>query len=223
VSETPSRDSDATEASASEAPSDAPTGARRRWTRRGFIALGIGGAAVGVCAPLRFGCYDEIPGLADLSHFSETQGHILLWLVETILPDEADRSAAALVDHVHFIDDYLTGLDPRDVDQLGIVLYLVEQLTLPFGAHLSRFSRLERAERTIYLQGWQTAEMGIRRLAYRSLKTLVFLSYYRSAEAFRTIGYTGPIVRGFPGPPEVAARYRGLRAGAGQSPDAELP
>ena len=197
----------------------------REWTalmpRRTFLGLGIAGGAV-LCAPIRLSCYGHRELVEDLQNLSSTQGAILMSLVEAMLPPEADRRPEKLADHVHFIDGYLTGMDPSDVEQLRALILLMEHLTLPLAAHPLRFTRMGEGARIRYLRGWQTSRVGLRRLGFRSLKTLIFLVYYRDPEAWEGIGYPGPIAPHFAGLPQSQQLYDSLLAPLGATPSFPL-
>ena len=134
-------------------------------------------------------------------------------------PPAANRSPQKLLEHVRFVDGYLTGLDAGDVWQLRWLLSLFDHAT-PLELKLRRFTRLTDADRADVLLGWQRSAIGLRRLGYRSLKSLAFLAYYRDDEAFATIGYPGPLMRGFAGPVESQERYDALLAPADARPGA---
>lgn len=191
---------------------------KRPWTRRRFIKMTIAGVATAGFAGYRGGFYTHTHALRGLRHLSPTTSAILYAIIDTILPPDADRKPATLRRHVVDIDRYITGIPGADRRQLILLLYLVEHTTLPFGPHISRFSRLSHKARTRTLQHWQTSSIGLVRLGLQSLKTLVFLAYYRTPEAFRSIGYTGPIAPGFQGPPASRARYDRLLAPPNQTP-----
>ena len=183
---------------------------KRGWSRRRFLLLfGVGGAAV--CSPYRFCFYPNLD-LDDLRHFSGRQAGILGALVSTVLPPNAPREVEDIREHVRFIDTFLSGLDPDGAQQFGMLLYLMEHFTLPFGPHFRRFSRLSEEDRASYMRNWQRSGQGLIRLGFRSLKSLVFISYYRTPEAFASIEYSGPTVWNFDGPPQSLWRYDPLRA-----------
>lgn len=188
-----------------------------RLTRRRLILLAAGGAAL-VAVPARVGFYDE-GGLDGLRHLSIRQGAILLALLDALLPPFADRSREALEDHVRFIDGYLGHVPDSARRDLPMLLYGVEHLTLPYGGALRRASRLDRAARARCLLAWQTSRFGLLRLGLRSLASMAFLALYRSEDAFRAIGYSGPAMPpGWEGPEESRARYAALLAPAGARP-----
>ena len=187
------------------------------WTRRRFLALGIGGGFA-LYAPIRFGFYEEAEHFSALKSLSLTQGAVLAALVDAILPARADRTPERLREHVRAVDAYLQGMNPVDVRDLGLGLLGIEHATLPFGPYLRRFTRLPRGDRQAYLRGWQRSRFGLRRLGFRGIVGLVFIAYYRSPESFRAIGYSGPVVPGYEGPEESRARYDRLLAPPGAHP-----
>ena len=183
---------------------------KRGWTRRRFLLL-TGAGGVAVCSPVRFCFYPDL-GLDDLTHFSGRQASILGAIITTILPPDAPTEPEAIAEHVRFIDGFLDGIDPAAAQQFGALIYLVEHLTLPFGPHLRRSSRLSDDDRIAYMRSWQENGQGMIRLGFRSLKTLVFMSYYRDTASWKAIGYAGPTAWNFEGPPQSLRRYDPLRA-----------
>lgn len=190
----------------------------RRWTRRRVLGWTGAGLLGGVGLALRTGCYEDTPAFRTLVHFSATTGAILLRVIEAVLPDNADRSPATLQQHVQNIDAYLQGLPSEDVRLLNVLLYGVEHAPFLAGLYVRRFSRLSLIHRQRVLYDWQTSQIGLRRLGLQSLKTLVFMSYYRNDAAFRSIRYSGPIVRGYTGPEASRKRYDALLAPMHQEP-----
>lgn len=182
---------------------------RRGLTRRRFLLLGAAGA-LGAAGWWRFGHYPGAARFGGLAHLGRRAGFILAAAVEAVLPPDADRSRAALERHVRAIDEFFTGLEPSVSRQFRFFLYALEHATLPFGGQARRFSSLTLEARREVLEDWRTSDMDDRRHGARSLFALVFLSYYRDEAAFRTIGYSGPILPG--GSPEANARHERLRA-----------
>ncbi len=188
-------------------------------SRRAFLALGAAGTATcGTLTWFRACDYADASAYAGLRNLSPRHGVILAAVIDTMLPPEADRAAAAIAGHVRAVDAYVTGLPVADLAQIGHCLTAIEQATLPLGGHWRRFSSLEPAARADVLAAWQTSALELPRLGFRSLKALVFLAYYRDAAAWQPIGYAGPVMPEGGGSPEVRARYDALLAPPGTRP-----
>lgn len=200
-------------------PAGAPVPSPGRFTRRRLFLLGAGAGLAGLGA-CRFGGYPAAARLAGLGRLSPVGAAILAAVVEAVLPPGADRSPARIEAHVRAIDAYLAaaGAPPEDVRDLHALLYALEHLTLPLGGRLRRFTSLEREGRAAVLEGLRASRFGVLRFGLRSLVTLVFLAHYRDDAAFAPIGYPGPVVPGFEGPPESRARYDALLAPPDREP-----
>jgi hypothetical protein len=190
---------------------------RRGWTRRRVLALASLGGLV-ILVPVRFRGYGNLDGYEGLQHLGATRGAVMASAIDALLPDIASRSPADSTERVQFLDGYLDGIDPDQADRIGQLLFALEHLTLPFGGHVLRFTRLSLAERREVMDGWRTSSMGLRRLGYRALCGLAFMSHYRTQFAFESIGYAGPLVRGAPPEAPGQALYDSLLAGDGVEP-----
>lgn len=190
-----------------------------RWPRRRFLKWGIGGGVVTALGFYRAGCYDT-DWYEGLNVLSARAAVVLAAAVETMVPPWAPRDAASIMQHVRAIDSYLVGLPTNDQQQVQLLLHALEHATLISWPHFQRFTRLSPARRASYLYGWQTSRFQTFRLGLQSLKTMVFLAYYQDDDAFRPIGYSGPIARNFEGPPASKARYDALLAPRGAFPGA---
>lgn len=187
--------------------------------RRRFLKIGLAAApAVAAGGYLRFGRYPEAAAFEGLAHFSPRAGAVLGAVVEAMLPPAADRSLAAVLEHVRRIDAYLAGTAQDEIVELRWLLRAIEHATFFFGGHVRRFTRLSLRARADVLASWKTSRIAACRLGIRSLVALVFLAHYRDRAAFAQIGYPGPVVPGFEGPPGSRARYDTLAAPPGQEP-----
>jgi hypothetical protein len=111
-------------------------------------------------------------------------------LGDTFLPSTGpgDPAGGALV--VEMVPPFLSGIDPAQVKQLSIGLWLFELGAVPvFG---QRFSRLSPLSRESYLRGWQTSRLAFRRQLYRALRDLCVNVYYADPRTWEHLGYAGP-------------------------------
>jgi len=180
------------------------------WSRRRFIqASAVGGLAI---TALKVTGYQYKDLFSTLHHLSATEGAILFSVVEAMLPDNANKTPKVIQRHVKAIDQYLFGIPKEDIRQIHLLLYGLEHATVSMGFSIFRFSSLSVQKRRQFLSWWQTSSIGLLRLGLESLKSMVFMAYYRTADAFRSIGYPGPIAPGFTGPEASRKRYSRLLA-----------
>jgi hypothetical protein len=189
-----------------------------RLTRRRLLRLGAGGVVLAGVAGWRFGGYPAAHVPRSLVALGASGAAIVGALVEVVLPPGSDRSPAVVRAHVRRVDAYVGGLSERSRRELRALLHCLEHTAFWFGGGVRRFSRLPSGAREAVLRGWLGSRFEVPRVAARGLVALVFLAHYVDDAAFRRIGYTGPVARGWEGPPAAAARYAALLAPPGVSP-----
>ena len=108
---------------------------------------------------------------------------------EALLPSTDDAAWAAGA-----VDDFLATGDPVQGEALRLALSVLEHW--PGGLRLSRFSRLDPAERRQVLSDWGQSSLGPKRqIAVAVTKTVLFTHYARP-ESWAALGYPGPLEAG---------------------------
>jgi hypothetical protein len=168
-----------------------------RPTRRSFLRLAGGAAALGGLARLR-----ALPaGAADLAaggarFFAEREREILTTIVERMV-ETGDPAAPAVrsTRAIDTIDGLCRVLDPALTAPLPALLRLVEWGPLLFDGRLARFGSLDDAARDAHLSGWMRSRIGLRRLGFLALRNLSLLGYWSQDASWPLIGYQGPLLR----------------------------
>ena len=164
-------------------------------SRRGFLALAGGGAALGSLASLR-----AVPAaaLADTESrfFASGEREILTQVVERMVatgdpaapPVRATRTIAT-------IDALCARLDPTTTAPLPALLRLVEWGPVLFERRLARFTTLAPDDQDAALRGWMTSGLALRRIGFYALRNLSLLGYWSQDETWPLVGYAGPLLR----------------------------
>lgn len=93
---------------------------------------------------------------------------------------------------VEYCDDYIMWLPQGQRILIRLLLVLFEHATLFFTPSLRRFSSLSLAERTRYLDEWDTSTLYLRRMAFQSLRAILCMAYLADDEVNRQIGNNRP-------------------------------
>ena len=75
-----------------------------------------------------------------------------------------------------------------------MALRLFEYGPILFALSFSRFTRMNDAEKDASLRAWAESRLALRRTGFMALRNLCFLGYYSQPEAWRAIGYRGPLL-----------------------------
>lgn len=146
-------------------------------------------AGLAAVAGIRLSGYDVPASItAQLENVSPWEGLVLAAFAARVLP------AGATFD-LRFVDRYLTTLHPTDQRDIGGLVAYLEHLAPVGDGHLRRFTNLPSAEQDEVLEGLEASRIDLFRAGFQGLRAMVFMSYYRSAAAWRAIGYDGPVVR----------------------------
>lgn len=94
-----------------------------------------------------------------------------------------------------FADGYVAGLADRDRDDLMGLLIYVEHLAPIAAGFGPRFTQLTAGQQDEVLASLEESRIGLLRGGFGALKALAMMAYYRRDEAFRELGYGGPVVR----------------------------
>lgn len=176
-----------------------------RTTRRGFLRLAGGTAALGALArgtsalgglaqlrALPAGAADAAP---DAHFFAEREREILTRIVERMV-DTGEPGAPAVRDTgtVDTIDGLCRRLDPSLTAPLPALVRLVEWGPILFDGRLARFSSLDDAGCDAHLAGWMRSRLELRRMGFLALRNLALLGYWSQDETWPLIGYHGPLI-----------------------------
>ena len=142
---------------------------------------------------------------------SPREAWIFISACEIVLPKSSDAITHRKT--VENIDRYLSTLPEETVGQIHLMLNVVEHLT-PANGNFSRFTRLDESDRTAYVEFFRN-KSGMLRQVFRGLRDLCLLGYYQLADAWKHIGYDGPLIADTPPPLE---KYELLKAEPGKNP-----
>ena len=163
-------------------------------TRRGFLRLAGATAAFASLAQLR-----ALPAAAALppgeAFFGPGETEILTRIAERVC-DSGDPAAPPLRETrtVATIDAFCRALDLSLTAQLPLALRLFEWGPFLFDWTFTPFTRMSDAGRDASLRAWMTSRLAIRRQAFLAVRNLCLLGFYSQPEAWRLIGYKGPLV-----------------------------
>jgi hypothetical protein len=174
--------------------SGAPLGPRA--TRRGFLRLASGAAALGALAQLRALPAGAAAAGGGARFFADREREILTLVVERMV-DTGEPGAPAVhaTRTLDTIDGLCRALDPAVTAPLPALVRLFEWGPVLFDARLARFSSLDDAARDAHLAGWMRSRIGLRRMGFLALRNLSLLGYWSQDETWPLIGYQGPLLR----------------------------
>jgi hypothetical protein len=146
-------------------------------TRRGFLRLAGGSAALCTLAQLRALPARAAGGSTGPGFFAPREREILAAvgerMVETGVPGAPAFAETGALD---VIDALCAGLDPSATAPLPALLRLVEWGPLLFEGRVSRFTQLGPEERDAHLAGWMHSRFGVRRMGFYALRNLSMLA-----------------------------------------------
>jgi hypothetical protein len=173
-----------------------------RASRRGFLALLGGGAALAALARLPSAAASPSSGgpLAASGEgerfFSPEETEILTRVVERMAESGDPRAPRVRETRaVATIDALCQRLDPALTAPLPALLRAVEWGPWLFDLAFARFRELDATAMDASLRGWMTSRFGLRRQGFQALRNLAFLGYYAQEETWARIGYAGPLLR----------------------------
>lgn len=171
-------------------------------SRRGFIKLGLGGAAALTGATV-FGLvatgYDVERAIAERLRFLSIKEYCVLRAAAArIVGGEGAPLSLAEIDPALFVDGFMRHFDAATRRELGGMLQLLEHGPSIFGstaaARWQRFTGLTGAQQDRVLEEWQSSSLTIRRQCFQGLRSLIFMGYYRDPRTFAMLGYDGPTI-----------------------------
>jgi hypothetical protein len=164
-----------------------------RTTRRGFLRLAGATAAFASLAEIR-----ALPAAAAAPSsggrfFDPRETEILTRIAERVC-DTGEPAAPPAAATVATVDAFCRALDPALTAQLPLALLLFEWGPFVFDWTFTPFTRMSDAERDASLRAWMTSRLAIRRQAFLAVRNLCLLGFYSQPEAWRLVGYQGPLL-----------------------------
>lgn len=176
--------------------SDHTTASRAMSRRR--VLLGVGASVAAIVLARHIGHPTAPPGVSSLGDWA---AHVLFVACEAVIVPTPD--ANALADMVARVDRFVA-TQPAEIRwQILGALELVEQMTLPFGGRLSRFTSLDIEGRRAVLSSL-AARGGLVAEAGRAVRDLSVLGHYQREASWPALGYAGPWVGRSPRPDPYA-------------------
>lgn len=170
-----------------------------RATRRGFLRLASGAAALGALAQVRAlpaGAAGALAAGGGARFFADRERELLTLVVERMVETgEPGAPAVRATRTLDTIDALCRALDPAVTAPLPALVRLVEWGPFLFDGRFARFSGLDAAGRDAHLAGWMRSRIGLRRLGFLALRNLALLGYWSQDETWPLIGYQGPLLR----------------------------
>jgi hypothetical protein len=165
-------------------------------SRRSFLALASGGAALGSIASLRAAPAAALTTGGGVRFFADAEREILTQVVERMVDTgEPEAPAVRATRTIDTIDALCAGLDPVATAPLPALLRVVEWSPLLFERRLARFTSLDAAGQDAALHGWMTSRLTLRRVGFYALRNLALLGYWSQDETWPLVGYAGPLLR----------------------------
>lgn len=121
--------------------------------------------------------------------------------------DDKQELSRALI----FMDEFLKNLNPRDLFEFKLGLWVWQQSPLIFHGLFTPFTGLSHSDQTRCLEGhlngapWRVP-------LYSGLKGLCFMAYYANDKRFEPLGYDGPWVEKNNRDEEFSREYLALKA-----------
>ena len=167
---------------------------RAQFDRRRFLTGGVSGVAllaVGTLLPA--GCRSYPTPDADLRIFDATEYAIMNAAAARLLgvPGRVG-SDSGQIDVAANVDRLVSAWDVEAQRQLRTMLRLFEHGTYLFDLQRKRFTRLSAEQQDLYLRGWMSSTLGVRRTVFRAIKALASLGFYPDPRVWRRLGYDGP-------------------------------
>jgi hypothetical protein len=124
---------------------------------------------------------------------SHSHRHVLRALGDTLLPSTGPGDPAGGECVPDGVEEILAALTPAVERRVGALLTLFDYAAV---ARFGRpFRRLDGARRERYVAEWMTSRVALRRIVYRSLRSLCMSAYYQDPRAWPALGYDGPLVK----------------------------
>jgi hypothetical protein len=200
-------------------PLQTPSKPFKRFSRRRFFRyLGALSLTTGIGMGIRVSGYPPLPASLTLHCFTATDYAIFDSILFRLIDPSPDAPDPRSLECTAFLDLYLKDFPSSILWQIRLVLRLVEHTPLLFHGYFRRFTTLAASAQRQVLQGWSESRFLWKRQAFKALKTLAYLSYYRHEKTWGSLQYEGPLVpRGYEGG-ERETPYASLCAPLGTLP-----
>lgn len=106
-------------------------------------------------------------------------------------PDECGALEATL--------SFLRGMPTPTVERMSALLALFEAAPLAVGPVRVRFSALDQAQQTAFLESWPDSRLPQQRAAFHAIKTMCMMGYWTRPSTWEPIGYD---IKSNPGVPD---------------------
>lgn len=162
--------------------------------RRGFLALGLAGAATLAAAGLWSWMRRQGAPAQAAADAAEIVTAIVPAMLDGALPPAGLERTAAIRETVDNVARAIAGLAPASRDELARLFTL---LALPVGRRV--FAGLDApwrdarvADVSAFLDAWRRSGWALKRSAYDALHQLILAAWYGNPRAWGAIGYPGP-------------------------------
>jgi hypothetical protein len=165
--------------------------------RRRFLKTGVAGASTLALAGGGLALWP--PALrtprGELCTLTAAEYSVLAAVSDRVSPALGAGAPGGLaLDVAGALDQELAYHDASTVDGVRTLLHALESgfLGALFGERLRPFTRLRPADQDRILVSWRSSDLGVRRTAYKVLRSLTAGAYFASPATWRRIGYPGP-------------------------------
>lgn len=185
-------------------------------SRRSFLGLGLGGAAVLAVAGLGLLPTTMRAPATPLRVLSPRAFSVLAAVADRICPGGGAFPPASALQVAEKIDALLAISDPSMGAELGQGLLLLDNALagLLLDGRPTTFSGASAEAQDATLAAWATSSLALRRKVYKALRGLVAGTYYSDPRVYAAVGY--------PGPPDFASVIDAEAALAPPAPPAEV-
>lgn len=180
-------------------------------SRRTFLGLGLGGAAVLAVAGIGLMPTTLRPSATPLRVLSPRAFSVLAAVADRICPGGGAFPSASEVGVAESIDALLAMSDPSMGAEVGQALLLLDNALagLLFDGRPTTFTGASPEIQDATLAAWASSSLLLRRKVYKALRGLVAGTYYGSPRVYAAVGY--------PGPPSFAAAVDAEAPPAGEA------
>lgn len=165
-----------------------------QFDRRRFLTGGASSLAwLALGALLPAGCRSYPTPEAELQVFDATEYAIMNAAAARLLgvPGKVG-SEVGQIDVAANVDRLVAAWDAEAQRQLRTMLRVFEHGTYLFDLQRKRFTKLSADQQDLYLRGWMSSTLGVRRTVFRAIKALASFGMYPDPRVWRRLGYDGP-------------------------------
>ncbi len=163
-------------------------------SRRSFIGLGVGGAAVLSLGGIGLRPTALRPSAAPLVALDARTFSVLAAFAERVAPGGGAFPPASAVKVAEKVDALLATCPASMLAEFKQALLLFDNALagLMFDARPSTFSSCDAQTQDAIMESWQNSRLDLRRQVYKAIRGLCAGAYYGSAEVYAAVGYPGP-------------------------------